>query len=300
MQLFNRGTRTQLIRWGVTTFSAALVAAGVLAVVNETTPARAVEIRPAVLNNQQQVQFRTVAAAKTGTFSGVVTLDGAAPDLKPVVGKGEKVKDSEVCSVDAIPDESLVVNDGKIANVFIYLAKAPSGYKAKTPKEAVVFDQKGCRFLPHALMVQTKQEVLVKSDDPIAHNTHTNPLRNTAFNQVIKAGDRTGVPLVYTRPERIPVKVVCDLHKWMNAYHLVLDHPFMAVTDENGKFEITGLPAGKHSFYIWQEKTGYLDRKFTVEIKAGKATEANLKFAPSKFASFHGPQPTVVAIDTTR
>lgn len=225
-------------------------------------------------------------AAGTGIFKGTIVFDGAVPSLPPLHAKGANVKDAEVCSAHAVADESLVVDSKTkgVQNVFVYLLKAPAGAEVPpVPKEPVVFDQKGCHFLPHALLVRTGQKVLVKSGDAIAHNTHTFPLRSAGFNQVIKPDDRTGVPLVYDKPERMPVEVKCDLHAWMKAYHLALDHPFMAVTDATGKFEIKGLPPGKHKFTIWQERVGYLERSYEADVKADKTTEVKLPFGASKF-----------------
>lgn len=222
-----------------------------------------------------------------GNFTGVVTFDGAVPDLKPKVKKGDATaKDSAVCAADDVPDESLVVDKSTkgIANVFIYLDKAPAGKKYDSPKEAAVFDQKGCRFLPHGLIARVNQPVLVKSQDDIAHNTHTNPIRNTGFNQAIKPVEKDGVKFLYDKPERLPVKVVCDLHTWMTAYHLVLDHPFAAMTDAKGEFEIKDLPPGKYEFIVWQESIGYVERKFAVEITADKVTDKKIAVPAAKFA----------------
>ena len=68
----------------------------------------------------------------------------------------------------------------------------------------------------------------------------------------------------------MPVK--CDLHPHMRAYWLILDHPFAAITDAKGRFEIKGLPAGNHEFRVWHERVGYVDRKFKVTITDGKTT----------------------------
>ncbi|MBI5759215.1 MAG: hypothetical protein HZA46_11920 [Planctomycetales bacterium] len=226
-------------------------------------------------------------AKGTGNFTGIVTLGGAALDLKPKVKKGDlTAKDAAVCAMDDVPDESLVVDKSTkgIANVFVYLDKAPAGKKYDTPKEPAVFDQKGCRFLPHGLIARVNQPVLVKSQDNIAHNTHTNPIRNTGFNQAIKPVESIGIKLLYDKPERLPVKVVCDLHTWMTAYHLVLDHPFGAMTNAKGEFEIKDLPPGKYEFIIWQESIGYVDRKFAVEITADKVTDKKIAVPAAKFA----------------
>lgn len=228
----------------------------------------------------------------TGTLRGVITFKGTAPKRKVIVPKDDpkiqKEEDRKVCAADDLLSDELLVNekDNGVANVFIYLQKAPSGYKAPAPpEEPAVFDQKGCRFVPHALFVRTHQKVLVKSGDPIVHNTHTNPVRNTGFNQAIKPEERDGVALKYDKPETVPVKVVCDFHTWMRGYHLVLDHPFGAITDEDGKFEIKGLPPGSYEFAIWHESGGgvYLNRKQKVEIKADKVTEEKLSFTAAQF-----------------
>jgi hypothetical protein len=228
----------------------------------------------------------------TGTFKGVVTFKGTPPKSKLILGQGDpgqvaKPEDRGICAAEDHFSEELLINekaDNGVANVFIYLQKPPAGYTPPPPPdEPAVFDQKGCQFVPHALMVRCKQKVLVKSGDNLVHNTHTTPLRNDGFNKAIKVNDRDGEPLTYGKPEPLPVNVTCDFHKWMKAYHLPLDHPFMALTDADGKFEIKDLPPGEHTFVIWHEQGLYLDRKHTVKISADKETEEKLSFTAAQF-----------------
>lgn len=263
---------------------------------------QAAEFRLApALNVVADLTTAPLLAAGTGTVSGQITLEGAAPALAPLVSKGSTtVKDAAVCGVQGVPNEALVVDpkSNGIANVFVFLPKAPAGYKAKVPAQAVVFDQAGCVFLPHALCVQTGQTVNVLNGDPITHNTHTYPSRNLGFNSAIGASNRTGVPLTYSKPERLPVKVTCDFHPWMAAWHLVLDHPFMAVTDAEGKFSIAGLPAGTHTLSVWQEKSGWVNRELKVTVKADGNTEVNLSVPAKKFATFSGPRPKTVLLSS--
>jgi hypothetical protein len=171
--------------------------------------------------------------------------------------------------------------------VVIYLKKAPEGYKAPPePTEPAVFDQKGCRFMPRVLAVRCNQPMLIKSGDPIVHNTNIAAVRNAGFNQAIKPNDRDGVAWKYPKPEGLPIPVKCDFHTWMKAYHLPLDHPFVAVTDEEGKFEIKGLPPGKHNFTVWHEVPGYvnsLNNKLAIEIKADAVTEEKMSFTAAQF-----------------
>jgi hypothetical protein len=231
-----------------------------------------------------------------GTLVGTVTFDGAAKERPPLVAKGDptlKPEDKDVCAAEPVPDESLLVNsDSKgLANVVIFLEKRPANIKpelAAPPKTPVYFDQKGCRFLPHVLAFQAGQPLLVISGDKVPHNTHTRPKRNPEFNQLISPEDRTGKPCDYKKPESGPISVVCDLHPWMKAYHFPVDHPYVAVTDKDGKFKIDGLPAGKHSFNVWHERgpgdSQLLERKLQITIEADKEATKDLSYGAGKFA----------------
>ena len=241
---------------------------------------------------------KTPAAGGFGTFKGKVVFEGTAPTLNPLVAKGAKVKDAAVCSLNAVPNESLIVGPGGgVKNVFIYLTKAPKG--AKIPPvstEPAVWDQKGCHFIPHCQLVRVNQTVNIKSGDPIAHNTHTYPKREAGFNAVIKAGDRKGADFTYKIAEFEPVEIKCDFHTWMIGYQLPLKHSFAALTDANGEFTIPNLPSGVHKFQVWHESAQghYLYRNLKVAIEDGKATTQELKYPAGKLVS--GVQPVLKSV----
>lgn len=234
------------------------------------------------------------AEGNVGTFTGQVVLDGEIPKLPPAATDADpKAADLKVCNVKEVPSEKLVV-DAKskgIANVFVYLKKAPTGMPAdlKKSKSATVdFDQKNAQFIPHALFVRNDQTVKVLSKDAFGHNTHTYPVRNQPFNSAIKANENAGVPVTPKVAESLPLQVKCDIHPWMTAWWLVLDHPYAAVTDADGKFKIENLPPGEHKFTVWQEGFGYIvdptgKREFTVKIDAKKETDLKIKADVKKF-----------------
>lgn len=224
------------------------------------------------------------AIAADGTFSGKVVLEGDAPTLAALIKKGQPgLKDAEVCGVADIADDSLVVgDDGGVANVFVFLRRAPKGYKGKAPSDPVVLDQKDCVFTPHVALIQAKQHVLVTSSDAVQHNVHTFPKRNDSTNLLIKPNEQDGIELVYRKAESGPIQVKCDIHSWMSSWHLVLDHPFMAVTDEKGEFTIEGLPEGKHQFRVWHERGGLLEKSLKVKVK-GDTDPVTLKYDAATF-----------------
>lgn len=221
------------------------------------------------------------AEGGVGTLKGRVIYDGAFSPLPVLFAKGAATKDPSVCGAEAIPDERIIVNDGGLANVFVYLEKSPKGAKVAPPEGNAIFDQKTCIFLPHAMVLRTKQTVMVLNDDDAAHNTHTYPKKSSPFNSVVPPKDRQGVPLKYDQVEKEPLSVGCDIHPWMQAYHLPLDHPFAAVSSGDGTFEIKDLPAGKHEFKVWHEVGKMIEKSYVVTIKPGD-NEVTIKVSPSK------------------
>ena len=254
---------------------------------------------PAIL---LQFSADSVRADGYGNITGQFVLDGPIPKLKPLVVKGAAVdstgaavKDAAICAVQSVPNESLVVDPKTrgIANVFIFLKKISSSKIApalqKSKQKEIVFDQKSCRFFPHALFLRTDQTIVVKSSDNCAHNTHIYPFRNQPENFVVRANDRVGQKLRLPAREFLPTKVACDFHTWMSAHWLILDHPYAVVTDKQGRFRIDMLPVGTHNFRVWQERAGWVNagekRGFEVTVTAGKTTDLGvIKVPVSEFS----------------
>lgn len=234
-----------------------------------------------------------------GTFTGRVVLQGTPPDLPPTVTASViKPDQAAVCVFENIPNERLMVgpNNG-VANVFIYLAKRPRG--AKMPEslpEEVIFDQKFCTFRPHALTLMTGQELRVLNDDAAPHNVNISAARNSLPNATIGANNREGIVLTYTRPEKEPVRVRCDIHAWMEAWQLPLDHPYSAVTAEDGSFTIPNLPADTHEFIVWHERAGEITDALQVTIEPDGTTTQEIPLDAAALAEFRGPQPRTVVL----
>jgi hypothetical protein len=218
-----------------------------------------------------------------GHITGQFVLQGDMPKFAAVKITGQ---DANICTAKQLPDNRLMVDKETkgIANIIVYLREAPKKIHPdlkESKEKTVVFDQKDCRFEPPLLLVRTDQTVLVKSDDPINHNTHTHPFRNDEKNFLIRPKDREGVAVKCPNPEKSPTKVNCDLHPHMVAYWMILDHPYMAITDKEGKFEIENLPEGEYEFTVWHERTGYIDRELKVDVPQDGTDELGTIPVPS-------------------
>jgi hypothetical protein len=234
------------------------------------------------------------AQGNFGTIKGRVVWGGAElpkldPELK--VKKGDQgVKDPAVCASHDIPNEEYVVDPSTkgVANAFAYIS-TPQGSNPEAEKEllakapTVVIDQKGCQFVPHAVALHKGQELVFKSSDPVGHNIRYQGFNIGGFNQMLAPNGTQGVKL--PSAERSPVEIRCDIHSWMNAYFLVLDHPFFAVTKPDGSFEITGVPAGTQKLVVREDKGVFITpggrNGMAVDVKAGGVTDVGeIKLVP--------------------
>lgn len=213
-----------------------------------------------------------------GSVKGKFVLDGELPESEPLVKEGDAgAKDAEVCAEEDVPDDSLVVDpDSKaVANVVLFPSRFSGDIHPEAAKrpDTVTFDQKGCQFIPHVMVVQAGQTVLVKSDDSCAHNARGQFVRNQSFNITVPPNEREGIGVDITTGEPLPMTIKCDIHPYMSAHWVIVDHPYAAVSGEDGTFEIRNLPEGKHTFRIWHERKGYLDRSFKFEVTDGETTD---------------------------
>jgi plastocyanin len=210
-----------------------------------------------------------MATCAMADVSGTVKLDGKAPEMKPI-----DTSTVPGCKHDKpLMDEKVVIGqDNGLANVVVSIKKEEGqDLPGDPPKEPGKLDQKGCQYVPHVIAVQVGQTIKVANSDPLLHNVHTQPEKNTADNLAqpnVNPGMKLKVP---TDAEYYHVK--CDVHPWMSAWIAVIDNPYFAVTDKDGKFTLPkGLKDGKYTLHVWQEKLGEQD--VPIEVKGGNATVA--------------------------
>lgn len=217
-----------------------------------------------------------------GTIKGRLIWGGAdVPEPKVLEAAGKASKDPAVCAANAPIVDQKVVIDPKTKGIryaFAYIPKpkgenpdAVQALVSKTP--TVEIDQKGCIFIPRSVALNAGQELLLKSSDPVNHNVHLNAFTNLPFNILLPANGKLSKKLV---AEKRALPLTCDIHPWMKSNIMVFDHPFFAVTGEDGSFEIKGVPAGTQNLVIWQEGTGYVNSTGSgkpVEVAAGKTTD---------------------------
>lgn len=204
--------------------------------------------------------YREVEVHNGGSVVGQVKFVGtpAAPEKLAVTA------DVAACGEEKLSEALVVGADGGVRNAVVYLREVPQG-KAWEAREHVLGQTK-CVFEPHVLLIPEGADLRILNHDRILHS-----VRSYGRDSVFNVGQPKFVEKLlvedFTRQvsERDAIRVGCDLHPWMHAYVFVQKHPYYAVTDENGRFRLTGVPPGQYELRLWHESLGETARRVAVE-----------------------------------
>jgi plastocyanin len=195
------------------------------------------------------------AQQATGAITGTVTTTATARPALRITA------DTAACGRE-LPNESVLVGaGGALANVVVML----SGVKADGTAPEVVIVNEGCRFVPRVQVARPGQSVRTLSRDAVLHTTtaHEDGGRQL-FNVALPV---PGLTLARPVGGAGLVRVVCQMHPWMQGWLMVTDE-VAAVTGPDGRFTLRGVPPGTHRLRVWHETLGETDVSITV--KAGE------------------------------
>jgi plastocyanin len=197
-----------------------------------------------------------------GTVTGGGSIEGQIIYKGPV--QTRKIipnKDVEVCG--GIREEPLIQvgPNQAVENAVVYLVDVAKGkpWPAET-KKAAELDNLKCRFVPDVQVIRAGPLVVINSD-PVLHNTHGYYGKRTAFNMALP-NQGQHIPTELTRAGT--VRVDCDAHGWMEGWIYVVDNPYYAITDADGRFKITDVPPGSYKLVAVQSLTGPNEQSVTV------------------------------------
>jgi len=241
----------------------------------------------------------------------VLSLDASAAELRmrfvydgnpPVPNPIVVDRDKEVCGEFRLVDERLLVNPENqgIQNVVVYLATGRGGTKlAQVParNRDIELTAEHCRFHPRVVVAQAGDTLAFNSKSEVGHNLTVSFFRNPTLNMVIPPGGTARLPLTF--PEPIPLPLKCNIHPWMNGHLILLEHPFVGVSDADGYLLIPGLPADTElDFRVFHEaitgraisvkvngaETTWQRQRFTITTTAGVTDVGAVAIRPAAFA----------------
>lgn len=235
----------------------------------------------------ERASYQEVNVSNGGVINGRIWFSGDYP--KPQ--KMRVTKDPTVCGTSKFSEDFVVSPETKgLKNVVVSLLNVKSGKKRQirvsdpqmnephliTPNEPIQLDQKSCSYVPHVQLAFAGGKLIVTNNDGILHNIHTYIDNTTFFNlaqPVFRKQINRDLP---SRPGLITVK--CDVHDWMNAYIIIVDHPYFAISDKDGKYTIAEVPPGRYKIQAWHEALGVMEKEVTV--KSGETATVNYELLP--------------------
>jgi hypothetical protein len=179
-------------------------------------------------------------------------------------------------------------------NVFVWITTDPNERGIRMPREKIHPDLlkkpiepvemsvSELQFSPGSLAVRAGQKLIFK-------NTSTEPMNFKYFGKL--QNGNVLVPLHKehvvneVKAEAMPIIIDNSIHPWMKAYVRVFEHPYFAITDERGRFEIRLVPVGKVRLFLWHPESGFRDgakgnRGDEIEVKSRGSDVGKISIKP--------------------
>ena len=162
--------------------------------------------------------------------------------------------------------------EGGLGEVLVYIKDGLTGKTYPVPAEPVIMDQKNCQYVPYITAVQTGQKLLVKNSDPVPHNVHPTPSKESGNKEsnLFQGPKSKDLEYTFAKPEMF-MRVSCNIHQWMVAYVSVMDHPYYSISARDGTFKIANVPPGTYTVEAYHRKAGKATQKVTVANDTAKA-----------------------------
>ena len=217
----------------------------------------------------QKGEYEKVEIQESGTIIGVVRYEGKVPKPKEL----KVTTADQPCHKGPIMSEKLVLSaDNKVKFAVASIKGIVRGkpFPEQDAQNPVTLDQQNCRFRPHVITVPIGHPLRILNSDGILHNVHAHTMINDAFNRAMPP-KVTQMDVSFDYPERI--KFTCDAHAWMKSYIVVAEHPYYAVTGDDGTFRFENVPLGTHTIEVWHEALGKQKQEVTVAAGEEVAVE---------------------------
>jgi hypothetical protein len=251
-------------------------------------------ITPSAFGQQQQ----------WGDIEGRIVLRGPIHPRRALNFKGHP--DAKLLEADkeAFDEDWIVNKENKgIKNVMVWIR--PAGLakdgafppkqihpnSIKPPTETLQVDIAVSKFAPHVLGARQGQKLIINNSSALCPTVKFESQYNGDHLVRIPLGESFTLPKPLVA-EWYAIQFESVTHPWMHAYLRIFDHPYFAITDENGKYTIKNAPAGRSNVWYWHPAEGWLGGKngrngYAIEIKPGRN-----KLGDNEFAGPDSPPPT--------
>ncbi|MCH7491235.1 MAG: hypothetical protein IID05_11140 [Gemmatimonadetes bacterium] len=227
------------------------------------------------LTAQFDLSPRTSEMTRQPSDSSVGALEGFvrwAGEEIPSATTVENATDPEVCGRQYSLEDLVVSPENRgIRYAIAALVGVPMDRVPGRSPKRVILDNRECQFDPHVSVATVGDTIVSTNGDPTLHTAH--------YYGVLRGNiSLPASGMVVSRVARLPgmISVLCDVHGWMKAFIRVGEHPYHAVTDDQGHFRISEIPPGSYTLELWHEKLG--TQQVSVRIEPGTTSRIELEY----------------------
>ncbi len=213
--------------------------------------------------SDSHAEYAVIDVSNGGTIKGQAIWKGAIPDVPPL----KVLADIDTCGTQvSSPVLRIDPATNGLQDVLVYLERVERGKPAEPAYRLAMGAHRGdaasksCQFQhPVFPFVRTSPVALINFES-VLHNPHFfNDKQASLFNLAMPTADRE-LTTTLLRARGVGLRLQCDVHVHMNAWAAAFDHPYFTVTDEQGRFELAGIPPGSYALVAWH--AGYNIVKF--------------------------------------
>ena len=181
----------------------------------------------------------------SGTLAGVIKLGARSPSDTMTVAKARAT-----CGLHS--RASSTTDTSSLANTVVWIADPKSGKPLPIEKRTELSSD-DCMLDPVAQAVVVGTTVNVFNDDKALHRlifTHVGQHDTLTVMPFFNTGQVVASERLAKEPGVVAVQ--CANHRWMQAYIVVLDHPYFDVTGDDGSFKIDSIAPGTYDVMLWR------------------------------------------------
>jgi plastocyanin len=168
---------------------------------------------------------------------------------------------------------TLGVQDVKLADLGQTVVFLDSSAAQPAPRGArLALHQRNATFQPDFMAIAVGETVEMPNDDQIFHNVFSFSKPNDFDLGMYPSGEKRRVTFSHAGV----VKIYCSIHESMSATIFVSPSPWFAVAKDSGSFALEGVPPGRYTLRVWNERLPETKRELTLAAGERRKLELSL------------------------
>jgi hypothetical protein len=231
--------------------------------------------------------YEVVNVTAGSTVRGIVTFKGDVPEAERI----RVTEDIKFCG-DEIKVSRYQVLNSRVRNVVVWIEGVDRGKAIPENQVLVTIDK--CVARPHVSIGFVGGEYVFRNEDEVLHAVQLKLglayQKQVSGRPLLTGASIYNIALPRKRVQiRKPIKrwhrhtektgfiqIRSSTHNWINGFIFVFDHPYAALTGQDGTFVIDGLLPGDYVLKAWHEGFGLQKRK--IKVETGKILQADIQF----------------------